>query len=176
MSLFSLDPDAIQEMIGDENSPVEMQMKRLRAWLRNALQTCDESGKPNDNVIYHQGTYNMGENAIHIGMLAFKNQLKLSALNSEYRQAKKKVYENIHNTKMKWIPSAQGESIMVEGDPNLSALKERCECQEQFVKFLESMQDLIRYYPRNADALVRVHNFGQEIGQIIVGVRDKNKY
>ena len=176
MSLFSLDPDAIQEMIGDENSPVEQQMKNLRSWLRNALNTTDDSGQPNANVIYRQGTYNMGENAIHVGMLAFKNKLKLHALNGEYRQKRKAVYERMHTTKLKWIPSNQGESMMVEGDPDLSALKERCECQEDFVKFLEDMQDLIRYYPRNADALVRVHNFGQEIGQIIVGIRDKNKY
>ena len=39
------------------------------------------------------------------------------------------------------------------------------------MKFLEDMQDKIRYYPRNADSMTRVHNFGQEIGQIIVGVR-----
>ena len=81
------------------------------------------------------------------------------------------MYTRIATTKHKWMPSVNGENIMVDGDPDLADMKERVDCQEEFVKFLEDMQDKIRYYPRNADAMTRVHNFGQEIGQIIVGIR-----
>ena len=158
-------------MVGDQNAPVNVQMQRLRSWCSEALRTTNEKGEPDAQVVYNQGHYNMGENAIHIGMLAFKNKLKLIALKKEYSKMKREVYVRICTTKQKWTPTAQGENIMVEGDPDLADLKERLDCQEEFVKFLEDMQDKIRYYPRNADAMTRVHNFGQEIGQIIVGVK-----
>ena len=171
MSSFHIDEDAINEMVGDQNAPVNVQMQRLRAWCAEALRTTNDNGEPDANIVYKQGNYNMGENAIHIAMLAFKNKLKLIALKKEYSKKRCEVYVRISTTKHKWIPSKEGENIMVEGDPDLADLKERLECQEEFVKFLEDMQDKIRYYPRNADAMTRVHNFGQEIGQIIVGVR-----
>lgn len=168
---FRIDEDAINEMVGDQNAPVNQQMQRLRAWCAEALRTTNEKGEPDTNVVYRQGNYNMGEHGIHIAMLAFKNKLKLIALKKEYSIQRKNVYERIATTKHKWIPSRDGENIMVEGDPDLADLKERLDCQEEFVKFLENIQDMIRYYARNADAMTRVHNFGTEIGQIITGVR-----
>jgi hypothetical protein len=171
MASFHIDEDAINEMVGDQNAPVNIQMQRLRSWCAEALRTTNDAGEPDANIVYKQGNYNMGENAIHIAMLAFKNKLKLIALKKEYSKKRCEVYIRISTAKHKWIPSKEGETIMVEGDPDLADLKERLECQEEFVKFLEDIQDKIRYYPRNADAMTRVHNFGQEIGQIIVGVR-----
>lgn len=168
---FHIDEEAITEMVGDQNAPVNVQMQRLRTWCAEALRTTNDKGEPDAQVVYNQGHYNMGENAIHIAMLAFKNKLKLIALKKEYTKMRRDVYVRIATTKHKWIPSRDGENIMVEGDPELADLKERLDCQEEFVKFLEDMQDKIRYYPRNADAMTRVHNFGQEIGQIIVGVK-----
>lgn len=168
---FHIDEDAINEMVGDQNAPVNVQMQRLRAWFSEALRTTNDKGEPDANVVYRQGNYNMGENAIHVAMLAFKNKLKLIALKKEYTKKRCEVYTRIATTKHKWIPSRDGENIMVDGDPDLADMKERVDCQEEFVKFLEDMQDKIRYYPRNADAMTRVHNFGQEIGQIIVGIR-----
>lgn len=168
---FHIDEDAINEMVGDQNAPVNVQMQRLRAWCAEALRTTNDNGEPDANIVYRQGNYNMGENGIHIAMLAFKNKLKLIALKKEYTVQRKAVYERMATTKHKWIPSRDGENIMVEGDPDLADLKERLECQEEFVKFLENIQDMVRYYARNADAMTRVHNFGQEIGQIIMGVR-----
>ena len=165
---FSIDEDAINEMVGNQNDPVNVQIARLRQWCAEALRTTDDNGEPDPNVVYRQGNYNMGENAIHIAMLAFKNKLKLNALRKQYNKAKRDVYVRIATTKHKWIPSKEGETIMLEGDPDLADIKERLECQEDFVKFLENMQDNIRYYARNADAMVRVHNFGTEIGKIIV--------
>lgn len=167
---FHIDEDALNEMVGDQNAPVNVQMQRLREWCANALRTTNDRGEVDAQVVYNQGNYNMGENAIHIAMLAFKNKLKLIALKKEVKVKRSEVYQRMAMTKHKWVPSKDGENIMVEGDPDLADLQERLECQEEFVKFLEDMQDKIRYYPRNADAMVRVHNFGQEIGQIIVGV------
>jgi hypothetical protein len=173
---LSIDEDAINEMVGDQNAPVNVQMQRLRAWCAEALRTTDESGKPNADIIYKQGNYNMGENSIHIAMLALKNKLRLNALNKEYSIKKREVYVKMYTTKLKWVPSKDGENIMVEGDPDLAEMRERIKCQEDFVKFLEQMQDLMRYYPRNAASMTEVHNFGQEIGQIIVGVKKDRPY
>lgn len=166
-----IDEDAISEMIGDENSPINEQMQRLRSWLANALRTTNERGEPDAAVIYKQGAYNMGEYAIHIGMLTLKNKLKLASLKKELKKKRGEVYARMAMTKQKWMPSKEGETILIESDPDLCDAVEKVECQEEFVAFLQDMQDKIRYYPRNADALVRVHNLGQEIGQIIVGLK-----
>ena len=169
---FYIDEDALTEMVGDPDAPLNQKIQRLRAWLGNALRTTDEKGEPDPELVYKNGNYNMGENAIHIAMLAFKAKLKLNELKKEYRDKRNQVYTRIMTTKQKWVPSRDGESIMVDGDPDLSDVKERLDCQEDYIKFLEQMQELIRYYPRNADAMTRVHNFGREIGKIIVGVKD----
>ena len=168
---FTIDEDAINEMVGDQNAPVQKQMQNLRNWCAEALRTTNDRGEPDAAIVYRQGNYNMGENGIHIAMLAFKNKLRLAALQKEYKLKKREVYVKMYTTKLKWVPSKDGENIMVEGDPDLCELKERLDSQTEFVKFLEGIQDMIRYYARNADAMTRVHNFGQEIGQIILGVK-----
>ena len=56
----------------------------------------------------------------------------------------------------------------MNGDVNLAEEKMMIDNQEDFIQFLAEQQEQIRYYARNADVLVKVHNFGQEIGKIIV--------
>lgn len=110
----------------------------------------------------------MGEAGIKIGMIAFKAKLRLRKLTKEYNVAKAKALDDLHRKKLGWVPSPDAEKVMIAGDVDLAALNEQIECQSDYIKFLEAQQENIRYYARNADALARVHNFGQEIGKIIV--------
>ena len=52
MASFHIDEDAINEMVGDQNAPVNIQMQRLRSWCAEALRTTNDSGEPDANIVY----------------------------------------------------------------------------------------------------------------------------
>jgi predicted SpoU family rRNA methylase len=84
-----------------------------------------------------------------------------------YRKAKKAKYEETMNTRMGWSPTNEGVRIMVEGDDSISELKKKLEKQRLYVEMLANAQEIVRYYPRNAQSLVNVATYGKEIGKII---------
>lgn len=156
------------ELLGSENLPMREQLVNLRKWLSKTLDSTDANGEPDVEKIYRNANFNMGEAGIKIGMIAFKAKLRLRKLTKEYNVAKAKALDDLHRKKLGWVPSPDAEKVMIAGDVDLAALNEQIECQSDYIKFLEAQQENIRYYARNADSLARVHNFGQEIGKIIV--------
>ena len=58
---FTIDEDAINEMVGDQNAPVQKQMQNLRNWCAEALRTTNEKGEPDAAIVYKQGNYNSAQ-------------------------------------------------------------------------------------------------------------------
>jgi hypothetical protein len=167
------DEEVIAELIGSEDLALDQQLKNFRAWLSSALGTMrvkpDGTSEPDAARIYHNAAYNMGDAGIKIGIIVMRNKFRLNEMKKKYAQHKAEALNKLHyNKKLGWAPNDKEKATLLEGDVNLAEEKERIDCQEDFIQFLAEQQEQIRYYARNADVLVRVHNFGQEIGQIIV--------
>lgn len=143
------------------------QIKNLRAFLTQTLDSTKPNGEPDMEKILYNATYNMGEGAVEIAGLLFQEKVKLENLEDAYRKAKKAKYEETMNTRMGWSPTNEGVRIMVEGDETISDLKKKLEKQRLYVEMLANAQEIVRYYPRNAQSLVNVATYGKEIGKII---------
>jgi hypothetical protein len=55
---------------------------------------------------------------------------------------------------------------MVNGDVDLNKIKYDMDKQKLYVEFLMQSQENIRYYARNAKAMVDMAKFGQETGML----------
>jgi hypothetical protein len=90
-------------------------------------------------------------------------------MKKQYAIHRKEALDKLHHDKARgWSPNDKEKEVLVNGDVNLAEEKMMIDNQEDFIQFLAEQQEQIRYYARNADVLVKVHNFGQEIGKIIV--------
>lgn len=151
----------LNNLIADE------EIRKLRDFLAETLDSTGEDGLPSLEKIKYNATFNMGEGAVDIGTLLFQEKNKLETMEDEYRVAKREKYENIMNERMAFNPTSEGVRIMVDGDPILSKKKLELENQRLYVELLVSMQETIRYYPRNAQHLINVATFGKDIGRIL---------
>ena len=143
------------------------EIKKLRDFLVETLDSTGEDGLPSLEKIKYNATFNMGEGAAEIGTLVFQEKNKLETMEDEYRVARRIKYEKIMNDRMAFNPTSEGVRIMVDGDPMLSSQKKELENQRLYVELLVSMQETIRYYPRNAQHLINVATFGKDIGKIL---------
>jgi hypothetical protein len=102
-------------------------------------------------------------------MIAMRNRMRLNEMKKQYAIHRKEALDKLHHDKARgWSPNDKEKEVLVNGDVNLAEEKMMIDNQEDFIQFLAEQQEQIRYYARNADVLVKVHNFGQEIGKIIV--------
>lgn len=143
------------------------EIKKLRAFVIDTLDSTGEDGLPSLEKIKYNATYNMGEGAAEIGSILYQEKNKLETMEDEYRVARKTKYERIMNERMAFNPTSEGVRIMVDGDPALSKQKKELENQRLYVEFLTNMQETIRYYPRNAQHLINVATFGKDIGKLM---------
>ena len=143
------------------------EIKKLRDFMMFYLDSTDDEGKISLDKIMNNATYNMGEAAAEICGLLFQEKLKLETYEDEYRRKKREVYETTMNTRYAWSPTSEGVRIMVDGDEQLSEIKHNMEKQRLYIEFLTQCQEAIRYYPRNAKALIDVASYGKEIGQLL---------
>lgn len=150
-----------EDILDNEN------LKRIRAYLMQTLDSTDDNGQPDLEKIMYNATYNMGEGAIQIGGLLLQEQIKLDELEQQERELRKKIYEETMTTRMAFTPTNEGVKTMVNGDATLSALTSKIARQKYYIEFLRAAQENVRYYPRNAKALIEVATFGKEIGKII---------
>ena len=167
------DEEVIAELIGSEDLSLNEQLKNLRQWLRNTMNTMkpmpDGSWEVDPQTVYYNAAYCMAEAGTKIGLIALRNRFRLNEMKKEYAKHKAELIDRLHHDRNRgWAPNDKEKDILVSGDANLADEKMRIDCQEDFVQFLAEQQEQIRYYARNADVLVKVHNFGQEIGKIIV--------
>lgn len=151
----------ISKLVTDE------QVRKVRDFLMKTLDSVNEKGEPDLEKILYNATYNMGHAAIEIAGLVMQEKLKLESLQKQYRERRKVVYEETMTTRMGWTPTQGGVQTMLDGDENLSTLKSKIDRQTEYIEFLRAAQEQIRYYPRNAKALIEVATFGKEIGKII---------
>lgn len=167
------DEEVIAELIGSEDLELDQQLKNLRAWLSATMSTLrpkpDGTFEVDTERVYYNAAYTMGEAGIKIGIIAMRNKFRLNEMKKKYATHKADALNKLHyNKKLGWAPNDKEKGILLDGDVNLAEEKERIDCQEDFIQFLAEQQEQIRYFARNADVLVKVHNFGQEIGQIRV--------
>lgn len=167
------DEEVIAELIGSEDLSLDQQLKNLRNWLRATMATMkpkpDGTWEVDTNLVYYNAAYCMGEAGTKIGIIVLRNRFRLNEMKKAYAIHRAKVIEQLHHDKKRgWMPTDKEKDVLVNGDPDLAAEKERIDCQEQYIQFLAEQQEQVRYFARNADVLVKVHNFGQEIGQIII--------
>lgn len=168
---FHIDEDAISEIVGDPNSPTNVQLQNLRNWIRDVLDTGNYNGNPDFGMITRKLAQSLNNASDKICMLVLKHQLILNGLRKNLDVATKDAYEKLHTTKAKWAMTDRGDEIMVKGDSNLAELRERVANEEAFLKMLEHYQDMVRYFPRNIDILIRAHNYGTELGQVTVAIQ-----
>lgn len=167
------DEEVIAELIGSEDIALNEQLKNLRQWLRNTMNTMkqmpDGQWEVDPQTVYYNAAYCMAEAGTKIGIIVMRNRFRLRDMQKQYAVHKAEVLDRLHRDRTKgWAPNDKEKDILVTGDANLAAEKEMIDCQEDFIQFLAEQQEQIRFYARNADVLVKVHNFGQEIGKIIV--------
>lgn len=167
------DEEVIAELIGSEDLSLNEQLKNLRLWLRNTMNTMkqrpDGKWEVDPETVYYNAGYCMAEAGTKIGMIAMRNRLRLNQMKKDYAVHKAAALDKLHRDRSRgWAPNDKEKEILVSGDTNLAEEKMMIDNQETFVQFLAEQQEQIRYYARNADVLVKVHNFGQEIGKIIV--------
>lgn len=160
------------------------QIIRVRDFLSKTLDSTNDDGEPDLRKIVYNGTYNMGAAAIELAGLVMQEKLKLESLVRRHREKKARVLERLHNTRMGWAPSNAEVNILAEGNTetgidgdtdeergmdrtSLSELQSKIDRQQEYIEFLKAAQEQIRYYPRNAKALVDAYQFGVEIGKII---------
>ncbi|MCQ2123276.1 MAG: hypothetical protein MJZ25_03745 [Fibrobacter sp.] len=143
------------------------QIKRLREFMMETLDSNDENGRPDLQKIMYNATYNMGEGAMEIGGLILQEKIKLEELEDTLRKTRKQIYEETMHTRLPFNPNAEGVKTMVDGNETISSLTMKVNKQKAYIEFLGNCQEAIRYYPRNANSLVTVANYGREHGMII---------
>jgi hypothetical protein len=141
-------------------------VQKLRDWLMFYLDSTNDDGKIDLDKIINNATYNMGEAAAEIGGLIFQEKLKLKQYERAYDEARAKVYEATMSTRYAWPVTKDGAEIMVNGDVDLNKIKYDMDKQKLYVEFLMQSQENIRYYARNAKAMVDMAKFGQETGML----------
>ena len=172
-SMIFTDEEVIAELIGSEDLSINEQLKNLRLWLRNTMNTMkpkpDGTWEVDPQTVYYNAAYCMAEAGTKIGMIAMRNRMRLNEMKKQYAIHRKEALDKLHHDRSRgWSPNDKEKEVLVNGDVNLAEEKMMIDNQEDFIQFLAEQQEQIRYYARNADVLVKVHNFGQEIGKIIV--------
>lgn len=159
----------------DDETPTENELvhritngevKKLHKWIMFYLDSTNKEGKIDLDKIINNATYNMGEAAAEIGGLILQEKLKLKTYERAYDEARAKVYETTMSTRYAWPVTKDGAEIMINGDVKLNDIKYQRDKQSLYVEFLLQCQEHIRYYARNAKAMVDMAKFGQETGML----------
>lgn len=149
-----------------EHRITNKQVQTLRDWIMFYLDSTNDKGQIDLDKIINNATYNMGEAAAEIGGLILQEKLKLKTYERAYDEARAKVYETTMSTRYAWPVTKDGAEIMINGDANLNEIKYKRDKQSLYVEFLMQCQEHIRYYARNAKAMVDMAKFGQETGML----------
>lgn len=173
---FHIDEDAITEIVGDPEAPTNVQLQKLREWVRGVLDTGNYHGNPDFGLITRNLARSLNNASDKICMLALKHQLILNGLKKNLDIAVKEAYEKAHTTRARWTVTDKGDEIMIRGDKNLAEMREAVDNEAAFLKLLETYQDMIRFFPRNIDILIRAHNYGTELGQVTVNIQPPSKF
>jgi len=149
------------QLIDDE------EIKKLRDFMTQTLKSTDDKGKPDMERIRDNSAFNMGDNAFEITGLLFQESIKLETMEAQLRELMGVKYDTLMNTRLGWSPTNEGIRIMLEGDEDVSKLMLEVAKQRLYVKLLSTSQEIIRFYPKNAQCLINVASYGKEIGKIL---------
>lgn len=177
-----MEPVEVNDRVGEIKN---QRIAKLRDFLSVYLKTRTDSGEIDLPLIMKNAAYNMGDGGVEIGALIMQEQLKLSKLRRSLKDRRAEVLLELKGKRLPFPPSQKDIDTLTDSDagwllciededdrvkrakPSVSELNEKVEIQEAYVEFLKSAQEQIRFFSRNADVLVNLHNVAIETGKLI---------
>lgn len=140
------------------------QFKRFVEELKETFDAFDADGEINYNKLVKNLAYYMGHIYTNINVKVACEEAKCIEMTSELNKLRAVTLNELKMTKLKYDIDAKGLTILIEGNPEYSAMQMRVNKQKAFIDFLKRTLDQVGYYGNNSRIIIDKAKHEQQFG------------